>query len=138
MRTVFLSAQDEAVARVYERVGFSRVGTACTAAPAEPSARVLGGDDWATWRDIRLRALRESPSAFGSTYDREEAFPEAVWRDELAEPASVSVLVEAAGRPVRMAGGFPDLPGLLHVVAMWVDPVARGRGARGPRRDSRE
>jgi predicted GNAT family acetyltransferase len=27
--TVFLSAQDDAVARVYERVGFRRVGTAC-------------------------------------------------------------------------------------------------------------
>ena len=29
--TVFLSAQDDAVARVYERVGFVRVGTACVA-----------------------------------------------------------------------------------------------------------
>jgi ribosomal protein S18 acetylase RimI-like enzyme len=29
--TVFLSAQDDAVARVYERVGFQRVGTACVA-----------------------------------------------------------------------------------------------------------
>jgi GNAT superfamily N-acetyltransferase len=29
--TVFLSAGDDAVARVYERVGFVRVGTACTA-----------------------------------------------------------------------------------------------------------
>ena len=128
VRTVFLSAQDDTVARVYERVGFARVGTACTAAPAEPSARVLSGDDWATWRDIRLRALRESPSAFGSTYAREVAHPEARWREELDDPDSVSVLVEAGGRPVGMAGGFPDLPGLLHVVAMWVDPVARGRG----------
>jgi RimJ/RimL family protein N-acetyltransferase len=34
MRTVFLSAQDDAVARVYERVGFVRVGTACMAEPA--------------------------------------------------------------------------------------------------------
>jgi ribosomal protein S18 acetylase RimI-like enzyme len=29
VETVFLSAQDDAVARVYERVGFERVGTAC-------------------------------------------------------------------------------------------------------------
>lgn len=29
--TIFLSAQDDAVARVYERVGFTRVGTACIA-----------------------------------------------------------------------------------------------------------
>jgi ribosomal protein S18 acetylase RimI-like enzyme len=32
--TVFLSAQDDAVARVYERVGFVRVGTACVAEPS--------------------------------------------------------------------------------------------------------
>jgi ribosomal protein S18 acetylase RimI-like enzyme len=32
--TVFLSAQDDAVARVYQRVGFVRVGTACVAEPS--------------------------------------------------------------------------------------------------------
>lgn len=31
LRTVFLSAQDDSVARVYERVGFVRIGTACIA-----------------------------------------------------------------------------------------------------------
>ena len=35
VETVFLSAQDDAVARVYERVGFVRVGTACVAEPPE-------------------------------------------------------------------------------------------------------
>lgn len=33
--TVFLSAQDDTVARVYERIGFQRVGTACIAEPSE-------------------------------------------------------------------------------------------------------
>ena len=35
VETVFLSAQDDAVARVYERVGFVRVGTACVAEPPD-------------------------------------------------------------------------------------------------------
>jgi N-acetylglutamate synthase-like GNAT family acetyltransferase len=35
LRTVFLSAHDDTVARVYERVGFVRVGTACIAEPPE-------------------------------------------------------------------------------------------------------
>lgn len=39
MTTVFLSAQDEAVARVYERIGFQRVGTACIAEPPDAPAR---------------------------------------------------------------------------------------------------
>jgi len=33
VQTIFLSAGDETIARVYERVGFRRVGTACTAEP---------------------------------------------------------------------------------------------------------
>jgi ribosomal protein S18 acetylase RimI-like enzyme len=34
--TAFLSARDDAVARVYERIGFQRIGTACIAeGPAE-------------------------------------------------------------------------------------------------------
>jgi ribosomal protein S18 acetylase RimI-like enzyme len=41
--TVFLSAQDDAVARVYERLGFRRVGTAGLAEPpAEPLAQAAG------------------------------------------------------------------------------------------------
>ena len=93
-----------------------------------PVVRVLRGDDWAVLREIRLRALRDSPSAFGSTYTREAGFDETHWRTRLETDSSVSVLAELDGAPVGMAGGFPDLPGLLHVVAMWVDPAARGRG----------
>jgi ribosomal protein S18 acetylase RimI-like enzyme len=37
-RTVFLSAQDDDVARVYERLGFHRVGTACVAEPPESAS----------------------------------------------------------------------------------------------------
>lgn len=33
IEVIFLSADDEAVARVYERVGFRRIGTACAAEP---------------------------------------------------------------------------------------------------------
>jgi ribosomal protein S18 acetylase RimI-like enzyme len=35
-RLVFLSAADDAVARMYERLGFRRVGTACFGRPPEP------------------------------------------------------------------------------------------------------
>jgi ribosomal protein S18 acetylase RimI-like enzyme len=40
LRTVFLSAQNDRVARVYERVGFRRVATACI---AEPPAQAESG-----------------------------------------------------------------------------------------------
>jgi len=95
------------------------------------AVRVATGDDWPVWRDLRLRALRESPDAFGSTAAREEAFTEPDWRARLEEPGTVAVLVEGDGAAVAMGAAYPDLPGLLHVVAMWTDPAFRGRGLAG-------
>ncbi len=40
--TVFLSAQNETVARIYERLGFRRVGLACVAEPAPNLDRMIG------------------------------------------------------------------------------------------------
>jgi GNAT superfamily N-acetyltransferase len=88
---------------------------------------VAGPADVERWKAIRLRSLQDSPSAFGSTYAREAAFTEADWRDRLENPDSVAVLVALDGRDVGIGGAFPDLPGWLHVVAMWVDPQARGQ-----------
>lgn len=44
LSTVFLGAEDDAVARVYERVGFDRAGTACVASPPRrfPAGRIVG------------------------------------------------------------------------------------------------
>ena len=53
--------------------------------------------DWETWRDLRLRALRDSPSAFGSTYDREATYDKALWRDRLSAEQPTSTL--SATRP---------------------------------------
>ena len=89
---------------------------------------MLGGDDWPTWRETRLRALLDSPSAFGSTYAREIRFVEPDWRRRLEDPEAVSVLVLDDDRPVGMGAAYQDRPGWLHVVAMWVAPGARGRG----------
>jgi GNAT superfamily N-acetyltransferase len=90
------------------------------------TARVLTGDEWATWRDLRLRALADSPDAFGSTLEREQAFTEDDWRSRVSGP---SVVAFADGEPVGLGGGYRDLPGWLHVVAMWTEPAWRGHGA---------
>lgn len=87
----------------------------------EPTA-----DEWAVWRDVRLRSLLDSPGAFGSTYDHELRFTERFWRARLADPEGASMLAWDADAPVGIGAGFQDLPGHLHVVAMWVAPAARG------------
>ena len=89
--------------------------------------RLVGPDDWELWRGIRLRALREAPTAFGSTYEETLEQTEADFRDRLSgEAPSVLALVE--GQPVAMGGGWLDIEGWLHVVSMWVEPSWRGRG----------
>lgn len=92
-------------------------------------------DDWATWRDLRLRALQDTPTAFGSTYEREVAYTELDWRNYARSPAEArddsagpSLLAYVDGVAVGMGGGYCDRPGWLHVVAMWTDPAWRGRG----------
>jgi ribosomal protein S18 acetylase RimI-like enzyme len=96
--------------------------------PRETTTWVATTADWATWRDLRLRALADSPSAFGSTLERELALDLSRWVDRLESSDGVSVLAQVDGRPVGMGGGFQDLPGFLHVAAMWTDPAYRGRG----------
>jgi ribosomal protein S18 acetylase RimI-like enzyme len=85
--------------------------------------RRLQPDDWETFREIRLRSLADSPDAFGSTLEREQAFGEDDWRHRLVGPVYV---VEDPG-PVAIGGVF-DNEGMPHIWGMWTDPDHRGRG----------
>lgn len=91
-----------------------------------PSLQRLAPDNWSLWRAIRLRALGDSPDAFGSTLAREKEFTESDWREYLAE--GITVVVLDAGRPVACSAVFSNRPGSAAVVAMWVEPAHRGRG----------
>jgi ribosomal protein S18 acetylase RimI-like enzyme len=85
--------------------------------------RRLTPDDWEDFREIRLEALADSPDAFGSTLEREQAFTEGDWRRRLTGP----VYVVDDPRPVSVGGIF-DNAGTPHVWGMWTDPAHRGRG----------
>jgi GNAT superfamily N-acetyltransferase len=95
--------------------------------------RRLEPDDWATMRDVRLAALAESPTAFGSTTAREVAFPESEWRRRIGN--SPSFVAWRASEPVGLAGVInrkllvPELADdEWELVGMWVRPDARGGG----------
>ncbi len=83
-------------------------------------------DEWELWRDLRLRMLAADPDAFGSTVAREEAFTEADWRRRIGGSPSFVALVD--GRPLGTGALVQEESGSWAVVAMWVDPSARGRG----------
>jgi RimJ/RimL family protein N-acetyltransferase len=92
--------------------------------------RRLGPADAAAYRELRLAALRDSPEAFGSTFERESPQPLAWFRDRLGKGPvlgawRVSELVGTAGF-VRREGEKEQHKGLLW--GMYVRPDARGAG----------
>ena len=87
--------------------------------------------DWEALRELRLRALADTPDAFASTLQKEAAFPEQVWRQRAEGGAgSVNFIAWEAGAGIGMAAIFAmvDAPGRMHLVGMWVDPQHRRRG----------
>jgi hypothetical protein len=47
-----------------------------------PVVRALRRDEWRNYRELRLRALSDSPDAFGSTWKAEAARPDSAWADK--------------------------------------------------------
>jgi ribosomal protein S18 acetylase RimI-like enzyme len=80
---------------------------------------------------VRLRALLDAPSAFGTTH-AEAAARDAAWWDErvrtcAAGPDSALFVAERDGTLCGLVGGErSDVPGAVDVISMWVDPAARG------------
>ncbi|KAK1181774.1 GNAT family N-acetyltransferase [Streptomyces sp. NBS 14/10] len=93
--------------------------------------RVLTSDDWAIWRELRLAALADAPSAFGSRLadwqgdgDREER-----WRARLEIPGSYHLVAVLDGQSVGMVSGVPGPhDGIVEIISMWVGAAARGHG----------
>lgn len=99
--------------------------------------RILTADDAAAYQALRLRGLRESPAAFGSTYEGEVDTP----LEQIAER-----LARGSDRENVMFGAFDDGGGALVGLAglgrgtslktrhrcgvwgMYVAPEVRGRG----------
>jgi GNAT superfamily N-acetyltransferase len=93
--------------------------------------RVIGADDWALLRDVRLRALADAPTAFGSTIEHAERLGEEEWRARADNGFRTLVAVED-GVGLSMGGAFaPDDRPTVFVWGMWTAPAARGRGLSG-------
>src|SRR5882724_11016768 len=85
-------------------------------------------------RDLRLRALADSPDAFGSTLAQEGVRPDTDWAHRLASSADARVnlplVAEMRGELVGLAWGRIDMsdPDVAALYQMWVAPTYRGRG----------
>lgn len=100
--------------------------------PPTVTVRRVRAEEWAELRECRLTALRSDPEAFGSTLDRELAFPEETWRNRTlrgAEAPDTATFVarESGGRAVGLATIVNEGEARA-VYGMWVEPAHRRAG----------
>jgi RimJ/RimL family protein N-acetyltransferase len=99
------------------------------------SIRWIAQTDQEAFKDLRLEALREHPTAFGTDYDQDRQDADSVWAERLQkaidQPTGAIVLADAEGELAGMMGVYRDLgTKVRHKAVIWgvyVRPKYRGR-----------
>ena len=111
------------------------LGVGSAAASVAPSIRPLDAGEWELYKRLRLAALADAPSSFGSTLAAEQVSTDTEWSARLARGATSRwdrpLVAEVAAQAVGLAWGKiePTTPEFAHVYQMWVAPACRRRGA---------
>lgn len=92
--------------------------------------RRLRSDEWERFRSLRLRALSESPDAFGATLADEMALSDDEWQRRADPPDGAVFVVDGPDDLVALGigGPAPGLPDAAAGYSMWVAPEERGKG----------
>jgi GNAT superfamily N-acetyltransferase len=115
----------------------SRAAVSSNEARRGMKIRRIRADEGLALRALRLAALADSPMAYGSTFAREDAYPEAVWHERAAAGAAganvVTIVAEQDGRLVAMATGLGSDPETQDrsqpmMVGVFVERTARRQG----------
>lgn len=87
-------------------------------------------DDWALERELRLAALQDAPTAFGSRYADAVLMSQTDWRERLVQQARFAAFRKglAVGTVGCAPARDPYPTGATVLVGMWVAPPARGSG----------
>ena len=92
--------------------------------------RQLEASDWALYKEIRLRALQDSPDSFCASFDNEAAFTDEHWQERLGTDGSAYLIAELDGNVIGLVCGvLPSTNDAYgNIYQMWVDPEFRGNG----------
>ena len=89
----------------------------------------LDADDWPTAREVRLRALKDSPSAYISEYEDEVAVGESAWRERFTRMRWIVARHQAGVIGLASSVRVDSRPPYeRHVESVWVDPRHRRTG----------
>jgi ribosomal protein S18 acetylase RimI-like enzyme len=100
----------------------------------QPTIRSFASSEWHTYRDLRLRALADSPDAFGSTLAQEKTRKDDSWAERLEKGANsaleLPLLAEVGGVPVGLAWARiePSTGEVAYLYQVWVAPAYRRLG----------
>ena len=89
----------------------------------------LDADEWVRLRDIRLKALIDSPHAFGGTYEKENLFDEQEWRLDFAKQTHIIASVNGVDAAMMFVENLQgDFGATCWIGGCWSDPDFRGTG----------
>ncbi len=94
------------------------------------NVELVGPDQWQRLRSLRLRSLKESPDAFGGTFEIEEQMTQQEWEAKFSTLDFLIVsmdLIDIALMSVEVLDG--DHEATCWVGGCWSDPKYRGQGA---------
>lgn len=91
---------------------------------------------WQDYRDLRLKALREEPQAFGSSYESEKNTPDTEWQKRLENYNEArqdwAVFASNGQRLTGMVAAYQAQEDkkndIANMIAMFVENGARGKG----------
>jgi ribosomal protein S18 acetylase RimI-like enzyme len=108
------------------------------------TVRRATAEDWPAIRDVRLRALRDAPTAFSTTYDQAVERTSSDWQAWVTGEGWSGEVVTFVAESVTRRGGAPSAapvfdgmatgavfesePSVAHLYGMWVAPSLRGTG----------
>lgn len=90
--------------------------------------RTTQKDDWKLLKQIHLAALQDTPTAFGVSYATAAADSDAQWQARAAGERTQFWLALDGCRPVGLVGAGFRNASRYELIAMWVEPAARGAG----------
>jgi L-amino acid N-acyltransferase YncA len=94
----------------------------------EITVRVLEESEWSLYRDVRLRALTESPGSFTATLAEEADRDEQFWRDRMTQSHRLLAERGPVSQGIVSLGPYKQEPAAAEVFGLYVVPAARGTG----------
>ncbi|SDB85727.1 GNAT family N-acetyltransferase [Acinetobacter boissieri] len=86
-------------------------------------------EDWMILKNIRLRSLLDSPSAFATTYTTAQQYTKLEWCNRASSKNQHQYALAMYDKvPIGMIGWTKNTLLEFEIIAMWVDPMFRGKG----------